>query len=555
MPIYDVDKIENLYDDFSNCYKKFKTNEYDDFNKGYLFSTSEGIIKKLRNRISELYSNIYIGYKNIDKFWKEYLEDIKGFDNTVSGNGSTIVNDGSVKSLVSQLNGIDLDYDEFKLGRYAKSAYASSFASGLGSDLSDAIANVLLRTGASILNIAISLVSGILKFGEAIVDAAVTIVGLVVSLVIAIFPGITFNEVFNSVLKYVSFDSTEYLKDQLYSTTFGECLNDASWAWAKKDGLIYGVGEGIGYVTGVVVLTIATFGTGGALVGVTSSVQIGSGIVAGTAAFGKATQSGYNKKVNEVVKNAAKQGIKLDKDEVLLTNKQIASVMANSTLQAGIEGVTFAATYGKGVKANGNIEKVATEKIAGITKESWVKAGIQASKEYAKDFSEAQFITGWDDFDLASTSKDAVLSAGVSVAYDTLGIGKKVIDSSLNKKLNITDEIVNAKAKEIMKQNAIESADDAVKESVEMGVASSESISGMSDFAKMVTEAKQNEIPEEIIKTAKDQLKKEFVDSSQFNQFFYEGSKKTFGSTVKNPTKDITSWGIEKVEDLIEDAA
>ena len=108
MLIYDVDKIENLYQDFEKVKKNFINKEYDDFRTSYFFNCNDSVIVKLRNRIQNIYDNIKKGYDMIDKVWKEYVEDVGNFDKSIASSGNCGIHDGGVSSIVSRICSLDL---------------------------------------------------------------------------------------------------------------------------------------------------------------------------------------------------------------------------------------------------------------------------------------------------------------------------------------------------------------------------------------------------------------------------------------------------------------
>ena len=268
MLVYDVDKIENLYQDFEKCQKDFKNKEYDDFRSSYFYKCSDSVIVKLRNRIQTIYDNIQKGYDMIDKVWKEYIDDVGNFDKSIASGGNCGIHDGGVSSIVSRICSLDL-YDSAGVSNSFKSLAAS------GKSIGKSILNALSRTGASIVNFVFSIVSGLLKFVEGIVDCVVLIVGAVVGLgVLLVDGGIslfsgkkrngidTTKKYFNKLLQCVGYDIVDgQIKDRLYSTGFGKWLNTA-YAPFKSDGVGYKVGEAVGEIIGTVVLTVATMGGG-----------------------------------------------------------------------------------------------------------------------------------------------------------------------------------------------------------------------------------------------------------------------------------------------------
>ena len=188
MLIYDVDKIEDLYQDFEKVKKNFINKEYDDFRTSYFFNCNDSVIVKLRNRIQNIYDNIKKGYDMIDKVWKEYVEDVGNFDKSIASSGNCGIHDGEVSSIVSKLCSIDL-YESAGAGTYLKSITASSHVSD---SFVFKITNFLKRTAATIINTTIfAVTTGVLKLVESIVDCVILVVGAVVGVVVAAIDGIS----------------------------------------------------------------------------------------------------------------------------------------------------------------------------------------------------------------------------------------------------------------------------------------------------------------------------------------------------------------------------
>ena len=200
--------------------------------------------------------------------------------------------------------------------------FVSSAASKVASffcSVGDFVWTGIKKVGASIANVVIGLVQGLSEFVEAIVDTC-AIIGTAVA---SIFTGlwdlgqwiagkITGNEDWNSATKamwggVMDFVATTHVKDAFRgffeNTAVGKWLDANAFEWFKSTGAVYQVANGIGYVAGVVILTIVTFGAGGAAVGAgsaatgaaTTAVTAGqTAIIAGTAGFGRGAETAWS---------------------------------------------------------------------------------------------------------------------------------------------------------------------------------------------------------------------------------------------------------------------
>ena len=147
---------------------------------------------------------------------------------------------------------------------------------------------VIKSVGATVAVFVQSLVEGILQFVEAIIDFSILVSACVASIVTGLYDGgqaiygaITGNE-WSSVTKQMwsgtmGIVSTQYVTgwfDSLYQDTgYGQWLVNNAYGFD----VTRSIGTGIGYIAGVVILTIATFGAG-------SVVAAGGSVTASTAA-------------------------------------------------------------------------------------------------------------------------------------------------------------------------------------------------------------------------------------------------------------------------------
>lgn len=187
-----------------------------------------------------------------------------------------------------------------------------NFFKGIGSYIVDSIVHpvkTLIKTGASIVNFAVGLINGVLNFVEALVDC----VALIVSAVASIFTGlydlcqwisgkITGNEDWESatkkmwggVMKFVGTKWVDKLFNGFYeNTAVGKWIDEQAYGPFKHTGGMYKFSKGVGYVVGVVILTIVTYGIGGAAAGAGGAAGSAGGAAAGAAggAAGAASSS------------------------------------------------------------------------------------------------------------------------------------------------------------------------------------------------------------------------------------------------------------------------
>lgn len=177
----------------------------------------------------------------------------------------------------------------------------------------NAVWDVVKSVGATVVVFVQSLVEGILQFAEAIIDF-VALVGTGVASIVtglidggqAIYGAITGNE-WSSVTKQMwggtmGFVSNQYVSgwfDSLYQNTgYGQWLAENAYGFDTTRS----IGSGIGYIAGVVILTIATFGAG-SVVAAGGSVTVSTAaaatsatqtaVIATAAGIGRGTQNAW----------------------------------------------------------------------------------------------------------------------------------------------------------------------------------------------------------------------------------------------------------------------
>ena len=198
---------------------------------------------------------------------------------------------------------------------------AASKVAGFFCSVGDFVWTGIKKVGASIANVAIGLIQGLSGFVEAIVDT-VAIIGTAVA---SIFTGlwdlgqwihgkITGNEDWNSVTKamwggVMDYVATTHVKDSFKNfyenNAIGKWLDSNAFDWFKSTGAVYQVADGIGYIGGIILLTLATFGVGGAVAGAggaaatasTAAISVSAGqtaVVAATAGFGRGAETAWS---------------------------------------------------------------------------------------------------------------------------------------------------------------------------------------------------------------------------------------------------------------------
>lgn len=269
--------IETLGDDFPNT-----TIESISTEKAQVINTDEG------------------GFKSLQ------VETVKVDEKDMEETGGII---GGIVSFFTEL--INEIEELVNSWRESISAWWNEEVAPLFKDISDKIGDFLIGTASTIVTGVISIYEGILSFGEAIFDTGVIVLTALASVGTGFFDlcqalyGSVTGEEWESVTKkmwdgtmgFVATEQVKSLFDDFYENTeIGQFLKENTNLFGIIDfNTIRSIGSGIGYTTGVVALTVLTFGVGGAAIS-GSSITVNAtqlATTAGIAGFGRGTESAW----------------------------------------------------------------------------------------------------------------------------------------------------------------------------------------------------------------------------------------------------------------------
>ena len=245
-------------------------------------STIQTAVKTGLENLSKVGTNI----NEIDKENLSFYENFGNFVDTLSSDAIAMSSD--FKSFMTESNELLSNAQDWLVND------AIPVIENVGSIVSDA----LKKTGATVGTAAVSLVEGIGKFGEAIVDAGATILIGAVSIVTLVVDGggylysnITGKQwhsatiaMWNATKAFVAKKHVANWFDSLYE-------NSAAGKWLKTNAFFFNnvreVSSGIGYTVGIIGLTLLTGGVGG--------IAGGTAGVAGIAGVGKGAEDAWGK--------------------------------------------------------------------------------------------------------------------------------------------------------------------------------------------------------------------------------------------------------------------
>lgn len=304
-----------------------------------------GTTLNLGYKISETQKQIGEGTTKLVKKYVEYNENrrkmqIETGAKVVSKVGSAIKNTASagakfVKGFTSKTR------DICRTTMKSIGAKISSVFTTVNNKIIKPVINIGKTVVATVTNIFTSIIEGISKFIEALVNCLAIIGSIICTPITAAYDeiknlitendddGTATSEMWKNTMSFVSTDYVGNAFSSFYKgTAVGKWLDKNAVECCKSDGIVCKVGEGIGYIAGIVALTLATAGIGTAAEGAAGAVSAGSSIsssligttYAGAAGVGKGAQENWNKRKEE-----SWQGIEEKYQKGEISNEQYES--------------------------------------------------------------------------------------------------------------------------------------------------------------------------------------------------------------------------------------
>lgn len=394
----DISTLKSYKNDFNNEKDNFNNNIYSTFSNSYLNTCSNSYVSRIANSLQPFYEKINNGYDNIDKWWTSYNENIEGLESYLADSGSVgAITESSVRSSAIKLPELR-KYSTNDLEGIITPYYASiTEAGGFTFDTIDIVLDysinevtsltaniiswtqnvnewwekdalpfikeaatviwdVLKSVGATIVTVVQSLVEGLLQFVEALVDFVALAAAVVTTP--QFFIGDIIFSVLGEVLGFewewktkamwdavMGFVSTKYVTgwfDQLYENTeYGKWLVENTWGFET----VRSIGNGVGYIAGVVALTIATFGAGGVVVSggaATTSAAVGAGSAAlSGGAVTASAAAGTSVATNAMAVIAGVAGVGKGTQDAWADGAGLAEGLLAGTFQGVWEGLQF----------------------------------------------------------------------------------------------------------------------------------------------------------------------------------------------------------------------
>lgn len=318
---FKFEKIENMVNKIQSQTSKTAA-KIGKFVCNFVIEPAKDIYEKCKAAISEFISGL------INEMTKGINELKKGM--------TEFVNKGWKKACEikdSVVNGLK------DAGAYIGPVWDSLYTKVLGPVL-----NVLECTAASIVNVLYGLTKGLAQFVESVLDLVVIILTGVASIFTGLWDGVSYvislftgnkdewssatAAMWKGVMGYVAEDHVGNIFAAFYEKTIvGQWLDEHAIGIFKSDGIGTNIASGIGYVAGIIILTIVTLGAGGAAVGTsaatTSTFTTTAAVVATASGTGQYTEEAWGN-----MRDSSWEGIERMYEKGEITEEELNSFMA-----------------------------------------------------------------------------------------------------------------------------------------------------------------------------------------------------------------------------------
>lgn len=251
MSVYNVNHIENLYDDFISCKKNF-SNDYSDIKSSYIYTSTTSSMKSLEKKLDALYSKIEKGYKNIDTYWSSFINDVKKTEGYLKGsNGTGSIKESAIVSAINKLPKLDTYDAKFSdwfntLGakwEKADESYTAKVEEGrqtiaeleqVWDDwlvlLEEDPERALKEGGATVVVMVTSYASGMWDFAEELMDGVVYLEAECESEILkALGKDEKAEQVKTEAAEFIQTSYVDKVNEELYSTDLFKKINDESY--------------------------------------------------------------------------------------------------------------------------------------------------------------------------------------------------------------------------------------------------------------------------------------------------------------------------------------
>ena len=307
---------------------------------------SKGTITGMKNRIRNVQSQM----NSIEKWVTQVVTKFQNIEKknnmlvngmltgmAVAGNTGININTGAKASSIrknSNSNSIISSFMKFgesiKLGMTSTGSHVASkwnsvlkTASSKFQDMLKLEYKTAVTKAASVGNTVISLLKGVGEFGESLLDLSLIVSTAANTTKTLAIDGVKYlvgkgdglsvtKSMWKNTMSFVAENHVESAYKKFYKdTAIGKLLDKNAWAPFKSDGMVSEIASGVGYMTGIAVVSALTFGAGGAAIGGATAAGSAAGSAAGTAGIaGMSAMGKYTAEFWEKARDETWEGIK-----------------------------------------------------------------------------------------------------------------------------------------------------------------------------------------------------------------------------------------------------
>lgn len=389
--------------------------------KSKIDSDTDIVINRLLEIRSGLQNEIDQMMYNVNNSDVVLAENIRGKTVSISSGNSS----GNKVNLTDQINGLANSNPMHSY--HTNSNYATQV-----NQQTKSFDPALFATGATV---ALGFVEGVGQTAEAIVDTAAILGSGVASIFTGIYDGTNYlmgnethvtSSMWNDTMGFTAKKYVSGAFDKMYEETkIGQAIKNNSWAFDT----VRGVSNGIGYTAGVVALTVATAGAGGAVVGGSTGATYAATSITATQLASTAAVAGFGRGSEKAWNDGAdlKEGLAYGIGSGIWEGAQFyAGAKINTSISSvgkriALDGLTGAAegvvqpglsmtykddSYAKLFNDAGGLSNVAIQGAVGIASSSIGEVSGYAAINRSQVNSREAFINGVGQF---KHSQDAIL--------------------------------------------------------------------------------------------------------------------------------------------------
>ena len=282
MGTYDISKINNWFNDFTSARNKFNNKYYSDFTNSYVRNCNDSAVINMYNKLNQHYEKIKRINLRVNNIWDDFLFDVQAIDNRLAGQHVN-AKDSLISSKLSKIQNLEeyeSDLNTKISSLSAKVGIVDKIGLAENKSASENFAEVFERCGATVATFTTSLLEGVVKLAEDLVDAIAltgaavcsvsTIEEDLINYIVAEVKGddsLKTNkteQLWEDTRSFVSQDFTGFAFDSFYKNTqVGQWMKENAYGFDS----VRAVGSEVGEVIAVTALSAVTGGSAAVIYG------------------------------------------------------------------------------------------------------------------------------------------------------------------------------------------------------------------------------------------------------------------------------------------------